>query len=167
MATTVTLAQGAASRIVAGQPINFVATVSNTGSSAITLTALQVTEQTDTGCQISQPNFQTPNVAPGTGNPSIAASSSASYSFQIIFTAPYGAGPSPQNAPGGAAPGPNPANPNVTLLVVGQSSDGVFSSTPLMVPVLSAIAPFPRPEGGALQFSQGSNLINGIIMGVL
>lgn len=168
MATLVTLTQ--VNQAIANARTMFVITVQNTGSSALTLSSAQVSEATESECTISQPNILTTNVALGAGNPTIGAGSSVSFSFPVVFQAPNTAGVSP-NAPGplgvsGMALG-QPADPTFVLQAQVQTSDGAVASTSLVVSALSATAPFPRPEGGALQFSQGSNLINGIIMGVL
>lgn len=167
MATTVSLAQ--VDNAVANRAVTFQVTVNNTGSSSVSLTSLQIGESTESDCIISQPNFQLTNMPLGLGNPTITASGSVSYTFKVVFPSPNGAGPSP-NAPGalgvtGMMNG-QPADNNFTLLAQCQTSDGAVAASSLMVSVLSAISPFPRPEGGALLFTQASNTINGIITGV-
>lgn len=168
MATLISLTQ--VTQAIANARTRFLVTITNTGSAALSLSSLQVSEQTEADATIEQPNYLTPNVALGTGNPTIAAGGSLSLVFGVQFQAPSLAGVSP-NAPGplgmaGMMVGQPPSD-SVVLQAQCQTSDGSVASTSLSVPVLSAAAPFPRPEGGALQFSQGSNLINGIIMGVL
>lgn len=167
MATVVSLTQVDVN-ICAARAATMMVTVSNTGASSLTLTALSVSESTESDAVISQPNFMTPNVPIGIGNPTLAAGGSASYVFDVLFPSPNAAGPSP-NSPAGQAGMMNgqPADNNFTLLAQCQTSDGSVASATLMVSVLSAIAPFPRPEGGAFQFTQGTNIINGIIAGVL
>lgn len=162
----VTLAEPIA---VVEQAAMFIATVSNTGSAAVTLNSLSVNEVTKTGCMITQPNYLPLNSPVGVGNPVISAGGSQSFPFGVVFTAPYSAGSSPNNQPGGSAPGQNsqPANSNVTLQAVGQASDGSVFSGNVLVPVLSASAPFPVPQGGALQFGQGADLINLTFLGAL
>lgn len=151
--------------IVAGQTMNFVVTVTNGGSSAVTLQSLSINEITESDAQVSQPLFLTPNVPVGVGNPVLAASGSASYPFQVVFSSPYAAGPSPQQ-PGGAAPASvaQTPDPYFTLQAQSISSDGTVASANLMVSVLSTIAPFPVPLGGALQLGQGANLVNLLTM---
>jgi hypothetical protein len=165
MATVVTLTQlGAA---VGDRSTAFQATVSNTGSSSLTLSLLSASESTGSA-QIGQPNFLTPNVALGLGSPTINAAGTFSTVFNVVFPAPNTPGPSPNAAAGAAGVQMGqPVRASYFLTVTAQTSDGSVASTTLVVPVLSAIDPFPVPEGGALQFRQGSNLINGIIMGVL
>lgn len=165
MALTLSIAKTSPGNIVASQAVNFTVTVTNSGSSAVTLTALSVNEITESDAQIGQPNYLTPNVPVGVGNPVLAASGSVTYLFTAVFSSPMYAGPSPQ-APGGAAPGPAASNADAffTLQAQAQASDGSIGSTSLMVPVLSAIAPFPLASGGAFQFGQGFNFINGLML---
>ncbi len=156
---------GASAR--ADRPINYNITVTNTGSAAVTLQSLSV-GAAGTGTVVGQPNYLTPNVPVGLGNPIIAASSSATYSFQAVFHSPYFPGPSPQN-PGGAAAfsGAMTPDPYVTLQAQAQSSDGSIASTLYLVPVLSPMYPFPIPEGGGLILTQGSNLMTLTMFGAL
>jgi hypothetical protein len=170
MATVIALSQ-VTSPALADSVVTFIVTVTNTGSSALTLSSLQVADQTKgANSTLQQPNYLTTNMPVGLGNPVIGASSSLSFPFSGVFSAPPTAGASPNQ------PGPlgvsgmflgQPGSASYALVAQCQTSDGAVASTSLVVPVLSATAPFPRPEGGALQFSQGSNLINGLIMGVL
>lgn len=155
--------------VVANQPINFTVTVTNGDAAAVTLQSLYVTEQTDAGAQVGQPQYLVPNMPVNLGNPVIPAASSATYGFQVVFPAPSTPGTSPNNQPGGASPGNNayPANPFMTLQAIGQTSDGSVFSNTITVPVLSAISPFPVPEGGAFQFRQGSNFVNFMMLGAL
>lgn len=160
MACTVTLTR--VSNAVANQPCNFTLTITNNGASAVTIPALGVSEVTKTGARIAQPRFLTSNASVGVGNPTILASGTLSLPFQVVPTSPAFPGPSPQNPGGGAqAAGANPAsNSSIVLQVQGQDSDNlVFTSPQLMVPVSSGFDVFPRPEGGALDLRQGSNLI--------
>lgn len=160
MAINVSIAEGAPSAFAVGnQTMNYTVTVENTGASSVTLTSLSISEQTKTGARVGQPRYLTPNVAPGVGNPTIAASSSVSYGFQVVSTAPTMPGPSPQ-APGGSAPANAAAYPfnAYVLQAVSQVSDGTVSSGTFVAPVLTAS--FPQSSGGALVQSQGFNLIN-------
>jgi hypothetical protein len=166
MALTLSIAKASPGSIVAGVPVNFTVTVTNTGSAAVSLSSLQVSESTESDATIAQPNYLTPNVPVGVGNPVLGAGASASYNFQAVFNSPYSAGSSP-NAAGGASPGPAVADPFFTLLAQGQLSDGSVGSFPLVVPVLSTIAPFPLAQGGAFQFGQGFNFINLIMLGAI
>lgn len=168
MAITCALSLGAgATSACAERPMNFVVTVANGNASAVTLLSLSINPASG-DARIAQPLYLTPNVPVGVGNPVIAASSSASYGFQVVFDSPAAAGPSPNN-PGGAAPSNTAETPDpfFVLQAIGNTSDGsVFSST-LLVPVLSAIPPFPIPEGGALYFTQGSNLLFPLTLGLI
>lgn len=168
MAKTVSMAQ-VDPNAVANQPVKFTVTVANSDAAAVTLSSLYISEQSDTGANVGQPQYLVSNVPLNLGNPIITAAGSVSYGFQVVFNSPNTPGQSPNNAPGGAVPSNNayPANPYVTLQAIAQTSDGSVFSTTIMVPVLSAVAPFPIPEGGALQFRQGSNLMTLALMGAL
>ena len=155
-------------QVLAGAATNFVVGVTNTNPASVVLNSLSVNEVTESDAQVSQPVFVTPNVAPGVGNPVLAPSTTTYFPFQVVFNSPMGAGPSPQNAPGGASPSNKAMEPDAffTLQVVGQTSDGSVFSSSLMVPALSAIAPFPLAQGGAFQLSQGANLVNLLVTGL-
>lgn len=168
MALTAVVTNGVtASSVRAEKVANYVITITNGGSTAVTLQSLAVSCQGG-DCVIAQPVYLTPNVPVGVGNPVFAASASASYGFQVVFPSPYFPGPSPQN-PGGASPTSQAAvaDPFYNLQIVGLSSDGSVFSTVFMVSVLSAMYPFPIPEGGGLIFTQGSNLMTLIMLGAL
>lgn len=158
------------SNVISGQPAGAVATVSNTTAAAVTLESLTASSSSG-AVSIRQPVIVTPNMAPGAGDPVIdATSGTLSVGFSFVVQAPNAAGPSPNNAPGGVAPS-NPAapvsNPNHVITVIGQTSDGSVFSSSLTVGVLSAVGPFPRAEGGALQFTQGANFMTLALMGAL
>ncbi len=160
MAKTVTITPPSGSSVIANQAANFVVTLANTDAAAVQVTSLALLELSKTGAVVGQPTWRTPNVAPGvTGNPTLnGTNGSLSYGFQVVATVPNMPGTSPNNEPGGARPG-QPATPAVNLLVLQaqvQTSDGSVFFTTLTVPVLSAVAPFPVPQGGAMQFGQGT-----------
>lgn len=167
MALTLVISAINPNSAVAGQVEGFNLAVTNSSASQVTLSSL-VTGAVDPGLTVGQPNYLTPNMPIGLGNPVIAGGATANYPFQVVFNTPAASGPSPNN-PGGAAPGPVAATPraNFTLTAMAQASDGSVGSTSLMVPVLATIPPFPLPQGGALQFDQGANLITLAIMGAL
>jgi hypothetical protein len=161
MACTVVITKSS-TNAVAGQPCNFVATITNNGASAVTIPSFGVNEVSKTGARIAQPRILTTNGSVGVGDPTINAAASLSVPFQVIPNAPQYPGPSPQNVGGGnqsASAGPA-QNSQLILQATGMDSDDLVFSGQLMVPVLSAFEVFPRPEGGALDFRQGSNLIN-------
>lgn len=168
MAVSCAISQGAgATSVTAGRAINYVVTVSNTNAASVTLNSLAVYPMSG-DARISQPLYLTPNVPVGVGNPTIASGASASYGFQVVFDSPAQAGPSPNN-PGGAAPASVALTPDPFFVIQaqGQASDGSVFSSSFFVPVLSTIAPFPIPEGGALYLTQGSNLMTLTLLGAL
>jgi hypothetical protein len=153
------LAGNNGSNVVANQTMNFVASVTNSGATSVVLQSLQVAESTESDAQMSQPQYLTPNTPVGVGNPILLPGVTYYYSFLGTFSNPL-PGPSPQ-APGGASTNRAiTADPFFTLQLTSQSSDGTVATASMLVPVLSSIAPFPLAQGGALQLSQGFNLVN-------
>ena len=159
MALTLSIAQGSpAGPVVANQPMTFVVTVTNTATAAVTLNSLTVSPGPGDFITLSQPNFQTPTTAIGSpGYPVLLASGNASYPFSAVFAAPNMPGISPNN-PGGAAPGQTAMEAYALYVIQAQAvaSDGSVGSVNFTVPVLSAVAPFPVPTGGAAQFGLGT-----------
>lgn len=143
-----------------GEPNTALLTVTNPGTTALTVLSLSVFEESKTGARLDQPSYMRPNAPVGLGNPVISPGASATYPFECTFTVPSYSGPSPQ-APGGSAGvrGP-PTNSIVTIRAQCQSSDGVVSTVAMSFPVLSTVAPFPVAQGGALQLNSGFNLVN-------
>jgi len=164
MAIIVSIEEGAPSAFAVGnQTMSYTVSVQNTGASSVSLSSLWISEVGKTGLAIGQPNYLTPNVPPGVGNPSIAAAATVSYGFQVVSTAPTMPGPSPQ-APGGAAPAnaaQYPYSP-YSLLATAQTLEGstttITASQPFFAPILTK--DFPQSNGGALVLSQGFNIIN-------
>lgn len=162
MACTVTVTKVSASA-VANQPCNFTLTITNNGASAVTIPSLGVSEITKTGARIAPPRLLTTNASVGVAVPTINAAATLTLPFQVVPMSPAYPGPSPQNPGGGAqAAGAGPAwNSTIGIQVQGMDSDNlVFTSAPMMFGVSSGFDVFPRPEGGALDLRQGSNLIN-------
>lgn len=162
MALTASIAYGNRSARMAGQPVDFIVTVTNPGSSAVSLTSLAANTTPGGGVTVAQPRYMVLNAPPGSDVPVLAAGASASYWFGVVFHVPYSPGPSPQNAPGDAAGHGSafPANPNYTVTVTGLGSDGGVFSASMPVVVLTTIPPFPPSLGGALRLQPGFNLIN-------
>lgn len=168
MPLTVSISASGPGSVIGNRTNYFVATVSNPGAVALSLNSLQIFESTESDAQISQPVIFAPNTPVGTSNPVIPAGSSSSYMFSVIFTNPTMSGPSPQNAPGGAAPANAAyyADAFFTLAAVATASDGTVGTASQLVGVITAGSP-PPSQGGTLQFSSGFNLINGLITGAL
>jgi len=147
--------------VVANQTMNYVASVTNSGATSVTLSALVASELTESDAQLAQPLFLTPNVPPGVGNPVLLPGVTYFYPFQAVFNSPLMAGASP-NAPGGSAPSSSAVTPDAIfgLSLQSQSSDGTIASVTQQVAVQTAAVPFPIPLGGALQMYAGANLIN-------
>lgn len=162
MALTLSIVQGAFNNYVAGQPVSLVASVTNSGSTSVTLSSLAIYADPGSCSFLGQPVYLTPNMPVGLGNPVLTAGSTYSYPFEVIFQAPNLAGPSPQ-APGLAAGSGVAANPSASvarLTLQSLSSDSTTASVSLSVPVLSTLYPFPVAQGGAMQLSSGFNLVN-------
>lgn len=163
MALTLSIIPGArASSVVAGQSINYVASVTNSGSTSVTLQSLATYADSNCSINVGQPNYLTPNVPVGVGNPTLAAGATSYFPFEVTFLTPAIAGPSPQ-APGGTLGVTNasyPLDSSFVIYLSSLSSDSTVASAQLLVPVLSTIAPFPIAQGGGMQLSSGFNLIN-------
>lgn len=153
---------------IAGRPCTFQVNILNTSASSVTLTALDVVERTEADAVITQPNFLTPNVALGAGNPTILGGATASYTFKVVFQAPNGPGVSPASfpSPAGVHVGQPPTD-SATLLATATASDGSVGFATVTAAPLSAVAPFPPVATGTLQlqFNQGFDLI-GLAVGL-
>lgn len=148
---------------ICNQKANFVVTVASLSTdAAVTLTSLYIAESTESDALIDQPTIFPPNAPALTGYPVLSAGGSLSYGFQVMFTSPYWPGLSPNN-PGGAAPGQKASEVDATFGLQAQAvfSDGTVASAIVMIPVATAMYPFPVPQGGEALFQQGadSNLI--------
>lgn len=162
MPKTVSISGPTPGGVIANQPATFTVSVSNTDASAVYLTSLVISEVSRTGSRVGQPRVQAAGEPAGV-NPTLNASGSLTYPFQVVAVFPNTPGVSPNN-PGGAAPSQSAypvAPPLLQLQAQGQTSDGSVFFCLFTAPVLSAVAPFPVPTGGAAQFAQGfdSNLI--------
>jgi hypothetical protein len=156
--------------IVANRPATFQVNITNTSASSVTLSSLAVSEATESECTIGQPNFLTPQVAMGLGNPTIGASSTVSYTFKASFQSPATPGASPSTPGGNAgAYAGQPADAVFVLRAEAQASDGSVGSTTIQAVVLTSIAPFPPVATGTLQlqFQPGFNAIGGLVLGLL
>lgn len=179
MAMTITMALVDAN-VVAQRPTTFQVNLTNTSAAAVTLTSLFVSESTEADAIISQPQFLTPQLAVGVGNPIVGASSTVSYTFKVVFQAPGGSGPSPGEVPtsfsanlpafptiAGTFTG-QPSDASVVLQVVAQFSDGSTGTTSINVTPVSTVLPFPPVGTGTLQlqFQPGFNAIGGLVLGL-
>jgi len=161
MALTVSLTQVSA-QVLSNQPTYFTVTVSNGGSSSLTLQSLQITEASGTNARVGSPTWMTPNTTVGTGYPVIAAGASSSWSFPVVFNSPATQGPSPQHAPGGASPSNQAVQPNASFVLRAQilDSSNAVASAQLQVSSLASLQNDPAPQGGALWLNEGANLVN-------
>lgn len=163
MALTLSIVPGyGATSVVAGRTVNYVAAVTNAGSTSVTLSSLQTYCESSSGISVGQPAYLTPNVPVGVGNPTLTAGTTYYYPFSVSYETPYSPGPSPQMPGGtqGVAVASVPSDSVFAISLQSLSSDSTVASTTLLVPVLSTIAPFPVAQGGALQLSSGFNLVN-------
>lgn len=138
----------------AGRSINYVAAVTNAGSSSVTLLALSVFSDL-LSCSVVQPVINT-NAAPGSG-PVLTAGSTTYFPFSLVTSSPSSAGPSPQA--GALGNGATPTDSTINLTMQSTSSDGTTASATYFLPVLSP-GNFKYGEGGSLQMSQGANAVN-------
>ena len=162
---TVVISAGADSSPAANKAMPYYVTITNTGANPLTLNAMSVSSPTP-GVIIAQPDFLTPNVPYGVGNPVIAAGASLAVRFSAVFPMPNASGPSPQG-PTGATNAVNqpafPVNGYFNLQVTCQLTDSagviVEQTGNFGQGVLSEMQNVPRAEGGALDFRQGSNIL--------
>jgi len=145
--------------VSAGAPNVGVITVTNTGSSAVSLTSLLVSEATESDSILTQPLIQTPNAPQGTGNAVIGPGASATFTFQYVSNNPYFAGPSPQS-PFGPVNNAMLAESVFVLTATATASDGSVASGSMVVPSLATINNFPPAQGGGLVLSQSANAAN-------
>jgi hypothetical protein len=167
MSITVTIAiTSSGGNVVAGRVVNGVATVTNGGANDVTVQTMSLSEVTTTGAQMGQPKFLTANTAPGDDKPTITAAATSYFPFSFVAPSPNFPGDNP-NAEGGRVPNramPS-GNPLCELSLFVSTYDAtaavyVNGSNTLVVPVKSALAPFPVPSGGALQFNSGGDAVH-------
>lgn len=164
MGVTLSLAITSVGPTMAGSvAMNGVATVTNTEAGNVRLMGIQITEATTMGAVVRGPYFLTNNVAPGSGEPTLATSASGNYPFQVVVPSPNTPGASP-NAPNSlrelAFP---PGETRLRLAGVAQTNDGTSNfvgTAALSVPLSTPVAPFPKPQGGALQFNSGGDAVH-------
>lgn len=147
---------------IANQPAQLLIIIVNGASDpARTINSITVSEITESECQISQPVFLSA-AAPGVGNPVILPGATSFFTCSVVFQSPNMPGPSPGNQPGGAAPGnkAQEADAYFTLQVQVASADGQLVTANITIPVLTAVAPAPSLQGGALQLNNPLNLAN-------
>lgn len=145
--------------------INGIVTVTNAGANTISVQGVSIVEQSTLGANIRQPDFLTSNAAPGTF-PTIAAGASASYPWSVVCAVPNtpGASPNAPNAYHGPMASP-PADTVCRLSLFVQAYDSVAAAAvnntaALQFPLSPAVAQFPVPQGGALQFNSGGDAVN-------
>lgn len=137
--------------------------VFNTGPNSVVVTQAQVSAGSG-GAAISQPDFLTPNVASGSGQPTIAAGAVAYFPFSFAPVGPAYAG-QPINAVSPYRNGVAPVSAPLVLSAVVSSYDATASavvtgSATVNVPVRAAIGLQPPSPGGALQFNGSPNAVN-------
>lgn len=163
MALTLAILNGnSAQSVVAGQPVTFLAAVTNAGATSVTLQALQTSTDGTGSVSITQPDWLTSNVPVGVGNPILLPATTYYYPFRVVFLSPANAGPSPQAVGGGwtANGAAYPLDSDFGLNVMSVSSDGTVAFASTAEGVLATNAPFPVPLGGALQLNSSMNLVN-------
>jgi hypothetical protein len=162
--------------IIARQPCAFTVTITNNSSSAVILNSVTLTESTESDALISGPQW--PGLPIGF-IPTLSGSSSLTATFTVVVASPQFAGFVPQtpaSTPSSimpslslSAPGNNAMAPDsfFTLNAQAVASDGSVGAASFQFVAASAIASIPPPQGGALQFQSGGDLINGLVAGVV
>lgn len=167
MALTVTLAL--VDNAIVNRTVTMQTNITNTSASSVTLQTLIASEITEATPTIVQPNFLTPNVALGVGNPTILAGATVSYTFNVVFHGPNGQGVSPAAfpSPAGVFVGQPPTDGYI-MSVTATASDGSTSSAQANVTPMSPNASFPPVATGTLQlqFQNGFNAIGLMAIGL-
>jgi hypothetical protein len=164
MAITVSLALTNPTSARANATLNGVLTLTNNGSNTIEVMAIQLTEASAMGSQVGGPYFLTPNADVGVG-PTITTSSTAHYPFSVTIASP--------NMPGAAPTAPDALHiatrpvPNSwarfecnVLTYDATAGENVVGTATLNFPVVSGVATYPTPQGGAMQFNSGGDAVN-------
>lgn len=178
MTISVSLAFTSVGPTTANAPINGILTLTNNGSNTISVRSIRLYEMplivtplnqggACFGAMISQPEFLTPNVAPGDDFPSVTTGSTVYYPFAVVVPSPNLPGPSP-NAPNTLRYNQMATPPGNTNLQLGcdvrtydsTATEWVCGSATLSCPIKSAVAPFPVPQGGAEQFNSAGDAVN-------
>lgn len=159
MALTLTLTNTSVGPATADNTINVQCAVANTTGGDLSVTDLQIHETgSNFGVTVTQPYFLTPNVAPGTGNPTVANNGTGYFLAQVNSPAPSSPGESP-NAPNSLILTDIPTGV-LTLTGTVIMSDGTTATATLQVPMRTTITPFPVPLGGVMAFNGPSNAVN-------
>lgn len=166
MAITLTMAITSPGSTRAGQVLDGILTLVNTGSNTVSVRSLQLSEATTMGCKFRQPAFLTPNVALDSSYPSVTAGSTAYYPFSIVVVSP--------NTPGAPVQATNaihddvcpPGESRCRVQLDARTYDSVAAAfvvgtAELSFPVISA-AQALISQGGALQFNSAMNAVNWI-----
>lgn len=164
MPITVRLAITSPGSTRAGQCLDGILTLTNTGANTITVRSLQLSEASTLGASFRQPAFMTPNVAQESSYPSVLAAATAYYPFSIVVASP--------NTPGAPSQAANalhddvcpPGNSWCRIQLDARTYDAtagafVVGSFELGFPVLSA-AQALISQGGAMQWNAGMNAAN-------
>jgi hypothetical protein len=163
---TVTLAVTSVGPVTGDNTSNGIITVVNNGANTITVQSMQVSDLLNSGTQFRQPDFLTPNVAPGVGVPSIATSGTAYFPFSFTPFSPATPGAS-ANAPnamhGNAFPSSNNIIQLVCNVVTNDATAGanVIGTSPMVqIAVGTSTVPLVFPLGGSLIFNAPMDAVN-------
>ncbi len=164
MPITVTMAITSPGSTRAGQRLNGILTLTNTGANTITVRDLKLSEASTLGCVFRQPCFMTPNVAQSSSYPSVTTSSTVYYPFSIVVASP--------NTPGAPAQALNsmhddvfpPGNTWCRVQLDARAFDAtagefVVGSADLNFPVVSAVAA-AISQGGSMAANSAMNAVN-------
>lgn len=167
MSITVILTKTSVGNPLADGVINGVCAVTNNESGSVTVRDIRISEVSTMGSVIRQPDFLVPNAAPGT-YPTLTTTATGNYPWSIVVPSPCTPGPSP-NSPSGVQNVAYPASNAVLRLqcvvMVNDGSVNIMGTALLQFPIGSAVAPFPVPQGGALQFNTGGDAVNFFFFG--
>lgn len=164
MAITVTLALTNPATARAGQRLNGICAITNNGANTVEVLSVNLAEASVMGAKVGGPYFLTPNVAPGTGEPTIESAATSYFPFSIVIPSPNtpGSSPSSVHVIDGVYPAANSwARFQCNVMTYDSVAEvNVVGEATLAFAVASSVAPFPMPQGGALQFDTGGDAVN-------
>ncbi len=162
---SVSLAVTSVGPVTGDNTVNGIITVVNNGANTITVQSMQVIELTNTGTKFRQPDFLTPNVAPGTGSPSILTTATAYFPFSFTPNSPGTAG-APANAPNALHGNTCPPSNNILQLVCNVVTNdataavNVIGSSQMTQIAVGALTTPPGNPVGSMVFTSALNGVN-------
>lgn len=149
---------------VAGRSLRGMVSITNESGPSVAIDSMVLSESTKMGVAIGGPRFLTPNVVGVGATPIIATSSTSHFPFSLMVPSPNtpGASPSATRHHDDVFPSNNSqCQLNLDVRAIDQVSFlPEVARTSFEFPVITSVAPFPVPQGGALQYNAGGCAVN-------